>query len=199
MSETKVIQTTTSYNVIGTDIEIVTQYQASELPYTQQAFLALVGGSYKDALDYLEDSISIFEKIQHRVYHYPISLLAYIDISQGETHKACHHLIEFLENVKGDKDCIPFIRILPSAALYFADQGQLGRAVELYALASRYPLVAKSCWYEDMVGETIREVAASLPQDVAAAYQKQGELLDIWQTAQGLLVELKDEARSAPK
>ena len=44
----------------------------------------------------------------------------------------------------------------------------LVRAVELYALASRHPLVAKSRWFADVVGEQIAAAAATLPPERVA-------------------------------
>ena len=43
--------------------------------------------------------------------------------------------------------------------LLLADQGENERGVELYALASRYPFVAKSRWFEDVVGQQIGPTA----------------------------------------
>jgi hypothetical protein len=62
--------------------------------------------------------------------------------------------------------------------------------VELYALASRYPLVANSRWFEDVAGRHIAAVAASLPPDVVAAAQARGRARDLEATVTELLVEL---------
>jgi hypothetical protein len=57
---------------------------------------------------------------------------------------------------------------LPAVALLLADQGEKEQAVELYTLASRYPFVANSRWFEDIAGKHIAAVAATLPPDVVA-------------------------------
>jgi hypothetical protein len=64
------------------------------------------------------------------------------------------------------------------------------RAVELYALASRYPHVANSRWFEDIAGKEIATVAATLPLDVVAAAQERGRTRDLETTVQELLIEL---------
>ena len=80
--------------------------------------------------------------------------------------------------------------ILPAKSLILADQGDPERGVELYALASRYPYVANSRWFEDVVGKHIASAAASLPPDVVAAAQKRARARDLWATAEELLDEL---------
>jgi hypothetical protein len=80
--------------------------------------------------------------------------------------------------------------VLPFVALLMAEQGQAERAVEIYALASRYPYVANSRWYEDLVGQRIAAVAATLPPEVVAAAQERGRARDLWTTVEELAVEL---------
>jgi hypothetical protein len=80
--------------------------------------------------------------------------------------------------------------LLPVTSLILAGQGKPGRAVEIYALASRYPYVANSHWFEDVVGKHITAVAATLPPEVVGAAQERGRARDLWETAQELLEEL---------
>ena len=80
--------------------------------------------------------------------------------------------------------------VLPVMDLFLAHQGERERAVELYALASRYNRVANSQWYEDVIGKHIAAVAATLPPDVVAAAQERGRTRDLWATAEELLAEL---------
>ncbi|UCC63660.1 MAG: hypothetical protein JSV36_00950, partial [Anaerolineae bacterium] len=80
---------------------------------------------------------------------------------------------------------------LPAVALLLADRGEVGRAVELYALASRYPFVANSRWFEDVAGKHIAVAAATLPPDVVAAAQERGRARDLDATVAELLIELR--------
>ena len=63
--------------------------------------------------------------------------------------------------------------------------------MEIYALASRYPYVANSQWFEDVVGKHITAVAARLPPDVVAAAQERGRARDLDATVAELLAELE--------
>ena len=89
----------------------------------------------------------------------------------------------------------PRITPLPAMALLFLDDGALERAVELYALASRYPYVACSHWFEDVAGTHIADMSAGLPADVVAAAQERGRARDLDATVKELLVELEREDR----
>jgi hypothetical protein len=75
-------------------------------------------------------------------------------------------------------------------ALLLAGEGENERAVELYALASRYPLVAESRWFSDVAGVTLAEVAAALPAERVAILQKRGRAGDLEATVEELLTEL---------
>ena len=91
---------------------------------------------------------------------------------------------------------IPVIHALPGMALLLADAGKYARsekerAIELYALASRFPFVANSRWFEDVAGKRIAAVAATLPPDVVAAAQERGRARELDATVAELLVELE--------
>jgi hypothetical protein len=82
------------------------------------------------------------------------------------------------------------LRVLPAAALLSSVAGGAVHAVEAYALASRYPYVADSRWFEDVVARHITAAAATLPSEVVAAAQERGRALDLWETAEELIAEL---------
>jgi hypothetical protein len=59
-----------------------------------------------------------------------------------------------------------------------------------YALASRYPRVANSRWFEDIAGRHLAAVAATLLPDVVSAAQERGRARDLEATVAELLIEL---------
>jgi len=71
------------------------------------------------------------------------------------------------------------------------DSDRVESAVELYALASRYPFVANSRWFEDVAGKHIAVAAAALPPDVVASVQERGLARDLETTVKELLAELE--------
>jgi tetratricopeptide (TPR) repeat protein len=120
------------------------------------------------------------------------SVLGYVARELGEVPKARACLSRALRYAVETRAFNPLITSLPALALLLADEGDAARAVELYALASRYPYVANSRWFEDVAGKHIAAVAATLPPDVVAAAQEHGRARDLWETAEELLEELAD-------
>jgi hypothetical protein len=82
--------------------------------------------------------------------------------------------------------------VLPFAALLLADWGEVERAIEIYAMVSRYPFVANSRLWEAVAGERIAAAAATLPSDAVAAAQEQGRARDLEATVAELLAELTE-------
>jgi hypothetical protein len=109
----------------------------------------------------------------------------------GHRRQAQAHLVEALQTATEFKDFVPRVYALSVAALLLADAGETERAVELYALASRYLMVANSQWFDDVVGVHITAVAATLPPDVVAAAQERGRARDLDATIAELLAELE--------
>ena len=84
----------------------------------------------------------------------------------------------------------PLLWALPTAALLLAGQGDPEGAVELYALASRYPFVANSRWFEDVAGQRMAAVAAGLPPEAVARAQERGRRREPPVTAADLVTKL---------
>ena len=113
-------------------------------------------------------------------------------LRQGQPLQARRHFHKALLEATETRDLTQLIEALPAIALFLADEGKRERAVELYALASRYPHVANSRWYEDVCGEHIAAVAATLAPEVVAAAQKRGRARDLWVTAEELAAALSE-------
>jgi predicted ATPase/DNA-binding SARP family transcriptional activator len=104
--------------------------------------------------------------------------------------EAWRHLSTALEWAGRNHQFYELMVALAGIALLLADEGEAERAMELYALASRYPFVANSHWFEDVVGRHIAAVTATLHPQVAAAAQERGRGRDLLATVGELLVEL---------
>jgi tetratricopeptide (TPR) repeat protein len=153
---------------------------------------ALARGSYAKAHARLQESITVYRTIGHGD-----------DLSQTHTLLACaargredhrlakEYLVEALLLAKKSRSPLPLLWALPVLALLLADEGQAERSVELYALASRSPFVSKSCWFQDVVGREISDVAAALPPNTLAAIEERGRAQDLESTAAELLTELE--------
>lgn len=79
---------------------------------------------------------------------------------------------------------------LPAASNAAAGNGRSERAIELYTLARRFKHITNSRCFEGVTGKELYGVEASLPPEVAKAAKARDEELDIWETAETLLLEV---------
>jgi hypothetical protein len=154
--------------------------------------VALAGAAYGDAQKLSQESVRIFQELGDvQGLHLARRHLGMAAWGLGQRRWARQHLYEALQTMFQVRDVRASIGALPAVTLLLFDEGQLERAVELYALASRYPFVANSRWFEDVAGKHIAAVAATLPTEVVAAAQERGRARDLWATAEELLAELE--------
>jgi tetratricopeptide (TPR) repeat protein len=153
--------------------------------------VALAGEAHAEAWQLLEECVAVFRQIGRQdEMGRALAALGYAARGLGQLPQARQHLCEALQTVADIGAFIPFVLALPAVALLLADRGEVERAVELHGLASRYPLVANSCWFEDVAGKHIAAVAATLPPKVVAAAQEPGQARDLNATVAELLVQL---------
>jgi hypothetical protein len=162
------------------------------------SMVALVKGARTEARQRLDDCMILCmeEEIQNYtgLTHPYLGYLAReegaVAHKEGATAQAWHHLCRALQIGAALGDPRPRTRALPLLALLLADQGEVARAVELYALASRHPAVANSRWFEDVAGKQVASAAAALPSELVAAAQERGRARDLEATVEELLAEL---------
>jgi hypothetical protein len=154
--------------------------------------VALADEEYSEAQRWLRESVAILQESGARSdVGWPLALLAGAARGLGQSSEACKHLCEALQIAAEIRDAITPMYALPVAALLLDDLGESNRAVEIYALASRYGFVANSCLWEDIAGREIDALAATLPPDVVAAAQERGRARDVLATVEELLDELE--------
>jgi predicted ATPase/DNA-binding SARP family transcriptional activator len=123
-----------------------------------------------------------------------LAILSYSQRGLGDSQQAQAYLVEILKLGVAISGVYPIMYALTAAALLLLDRGEAERGLEIYALAERYPFVAKSRWFEDIAGREITAVAASLPLPVVTAAQTRGRGRDLWATAGELLDEFAGAA-----
>jgi tetratricopeptide (TPR) repeat protein len=144
-----------------------------------------------EAQQHLEECATVFRAYGDRsVTGFPLGPLGVTASKLGQLAEARDHLCGALRISAEIRDSLTIRTALPSAALLLADLGKVERAVEIYALASRFPNVANSRLWEDIAGKHIAAAAAALPPEVAAAAEERGRARDLWATVEELLAEL---------
>jgi tetratricopeptide (TPR) repeat protein len=154
--------------------------------------VALAEEAYAEAQGWFQESLAAYREMGERgELNWALAVAACAARGLGDLRQAREHLIEALQTAP-DSGFVELLYALPAVALLLVEQGEVERAVELYALVSRYPYVANSRWFADVAGKHIAAVAATLPPEVVAAAQERGRARDLWETAAELVVELGD-------
>jgi predicted ATPase len=144
-----------------------------------------------EAQQWLQESAAIFRELEHREnLGWALAVLGYAARALGQLSQAEQYLCQALQAYTETGVLFPLMYGLPAAALLLADRGEVERAVEVYALALRYPFVANSRWFEDIAGQHIAAIAATLPSDIVTAAQERGRARDLKATVAELLAEL---------
>ena len=160
--------------------------------------MALVREAYAEAQQWLEQSVAFYKEAgQRQDEGLVLAILGRAALGLDRLPQARQHLHQALQAATETGTWSPLMASLPSIALLLDRQGQPERAVELYALASRYPYVGNSRFWEDVAGRHIAAVAATLPADIAAAAQERGRARDLSATVAELLVELGRGSRGS--
>jgi predicted ATPase/DNA-binding SARP family transcriptional activator len=163
----------------------------SALAFLFLGMLELADRDYVNAQCLLREAADLFEEIRlHDELGIAKASQGYLARALGQPAQARGYLCEALRLGVDVHAHGLIIMAIPAAALLLADAGRVERAVEIYAMAIQDPYISKSRFYEDIVGQHIAAVTATLPPDVVAAAQERGRALDWWQTAEALLREL---------
>jgi DNA-binding SARP family transcriptional activator/predicted ATPase len=156
--------------------------------------LALVREAYAEARSPLAESVALMREVgQQDELSLALANLSHAMLGLGQPAQAKEHLAEALRIAVDIGALAPPLNALARMALLLADQGETERAVEIYALVTRYPYFGNSHFWEDIVGRPIATAAETLPPAVVAAAQERGVARDLWATAAELLAELAGE------
>jgi tetratricopeptide (TPR) repeat protein len=166
------------------------------MPWAQMwlGWAALAEGKYSEAHHFFQESLANFSGWLVETRARALTSLGRAAYGLGNRSVAQQHLYEALGMAIKIKAFIPLLSLLPVISLLLADAAEIDqkeRAMEVYALASSHPYVAKSRLFADIVGWHIAAVAATLPPEVVAAAQRRGRALDWWATAAELLEALQ--------
>ncbi len=154
--------------------------------------LDLAEGASARARQRLQDGVAVYQEVGPQDdLSWALACLAIAARGLGDTPGVRQHLIHSLEIAQESGAAPPLLWALPAMALLLADAGEIERAIELYALASRYSLVAKSRWFADVIGNEIAAAAATLPAERVTLLEERGRVRDLQATAVELLSELR--------
>lgn len=158
------------------------------------ACLANVETNYAEAEQLATESAAICQQTQQTErWIIATGHLGYAARGLGKPAVAQQHFMTVLEWAVANRGAVPLFFGLAGIALLLADEGNVERAVELYAHLADLPSVATSQSRWDLVGKQITDHAATLPPAVADAARRHGKAGDVWATAAALLVEVNGQ------
>jgi tetratricopeptide (TPR) repeat protein len=158
--------------------------------------IALAEGTYSEARHLLQESATLLREIGQG-YELALALmeLGHAERALGRPVQARRCLREGLRAIAHIEAHASSLYSLSLASLILADQGEVERAIELYALAMRHPAAANSRYWEDAAGKHIAAMAATLSPEIVARARARGRTRDLTATVAELLIELE----SAPE
>jgi tetratricopeptide (TPR) repeat protein len=160
-------------------------------------YVALTEGAYAEAQSMMDQDLAVCRELGRRDgLGEALASAGFAARAAGDLRRAARYLRQALETALEIRAQYHLMLAFPAVALLLSDRGEMERAVELYALASRYPVVTNSRWIQDVAGKRVAAAGAALPPDAAAAAQERGRARDLWGTAKELLAELRREPES---
>lgn len=167
--------------------------------------LNVVAGNDTGAKSLFSQSVTLFREInQQDELAWALAELSKVELALGNPAAAQAQVLEALQIGARLKSFLPLNFALPATAVLLAWQSaqtddptarrQLQeQAIELYALAARYPSVGKSAYLNGITGAHIREMTAKLPADVQQAAQERGQKGDLFTAVPALIQQLSAE------
>jgi tetratricopeptide (TPR) repeat protein len=152
---------------------------------------ALANGAYTKAQHLLQEGANLLCDSKNWDFAYwALPSLAHIELVLGQIKNAEEHLRDALQPALEKGHGFALMSALPVIALLQLEKERAERAVEIYALASRYGHVVNSRWWEDVAGKQINAVAFTLPSDVVAAAQERGRARNLEKAVAEWLAEI---------
>ena len=153
--------------------------------------IATAEQAYAQAQSWLQESVAVLEKVGlPDVLNAALATAGYAAWGAGQYLQAKECLAQALHNAQQTHSLGTFLLALPGVALLMVGREEIERAIELYALASRHPLVANARWFEDIAGRYIADASADWPPDVVSAARTRELAQDLDRVIQELMAEL---------
>jgi tetratricopeptide (TPR) repeat protein len=140
---------------------------------------------YLQAEEDLKEGIIVFRQLgQKEDLTAMMALLGGVHLRLGRTSQARKYLRDALKNCLEIRGYVSTPITFSMVALYLVYLGELKRANEVYTAITRFPMVAKSPWFEDIAGREIKEKASELPSESVIVAEERGMSRDLYDIAE---------------
>jgi tetratricopeptide (TPR) repeat protein len=159
------------------------------------AQLAIASGHAERAIQLQRQCVAMMRQVnEHLALAGSLAVLAAILVTAGLPEEARPHLVESLCLIDAHPYPTPPSQLLAASALFLAQEGDVERATEVWALAASHRLVSDSRWFQDVFGTPITAAAQALPPPARVAAEERGRVRDIRQTVKELLADLRPDS-----
>ncbi len=159
-------------------------------------YIPLAHTDYHTAQALLQKSVTICRSAGVR-YELSIALflLGFAERGLGHQRVAQSHLAESIRIGIAIRSWLPLWDGVALWALLLAEQGEIARAAELYALFSSFMQERSLPSQEYLVGRHFRTLTANVPAEIIAAATARGQARNLWTTAHEILAEIEAAAK----
>jgi len=150
--------------------------------------ISLAQEDYVNTQGWSEQSLAAYQEMgQQDAQSWSLTYLGYAAQGLGDLIQARHYLYQALQmGIEADA-FLPIVIALSGSALLVARIGDADRAMELWALLSRYPLISNAPLIQDTAGRYIAAVTAALPPETAVIAKERGLSRDLYVAAAEIL------------
>ena len=156
----------------------------------------LVRKDYLQARQTLLEGAEFYRQVpQEDELSLTLTSLADTELRLGLSDQAKLHLDEALQIAAETGSWQACLHVIGKTALFMALQGNVELGVEVYTLATSYPYLGNSIYWEDCVGKPMAELAEGIPEAARSAAIERGKKRDLHKTVRELCAWI----RSSPK
>lgn len=147
----------------------------------------LVREDYPQARQTLQEGAALYRQVrQEDELSITLAELANSESRLGSFDQARSHLDEALQIAAETGSWQACLFVIGKTALFLALQGEVEQGVEVYALATSYPYLGNSIYWEDCVGRQMTELAAGIPEESRISAFERGKRRNLHETVKEL-------------
>ena len=147
----------------------------------------LVRKDYLQARQTLLEGAGLYRQVpQEDELSLTLASLADTELRLGLSDQAKLHLEEALQIAAETGSWQACLHLIGKTALFMASQGNVELGVEVYTLATNYPYLGNSIYWEDCVGKPMAELAEGIPEAARIAAIERGRKRDLHKTVREL-------------
>jgi tetratricopeptide (TPR) repeat protein len=158
--------------------------------------VSLAQEDYVNTQTWFEQSLATYQEMrQQDAQSWSLTFLGYAALGLGDLTQARRYLYRALQmGIEADA-FLSTVIALSGIAFLLARLDDPEQAVELWALLSRYPMVANALWFQNVVDRPITAAAATLSPETVVAAKERASLHDLKETATEMLTTLGTSLR----